>query len=84
MLKFKPTSSPSFEIVVVLRNDRGNSVGKKSFKTNDSSKLSYFWENNSGVPRKKRKRKARKGDAIPKGKEAEEILKEMYKDTENG
>jgi len=83
MLKFRPTNNPRFEVVVVLRNDKGLSVGRKSFKTNDSIKLNDFWEKNSGTPRKRKKRKARKGDSIPKGKEAEEILKNMYKDMEN-
>lgn len=47
----------SFCISVVLRDNKGNPVGRKEFESNDGNKILDFYHKNSGVARHKKKKK---------------------------
>ena len=71
--------SKSFEINLVVRDAEGNPTGqRKSLATNDSNKLYDFWMKYQGKPRKKNKNKTKK-ESLPNARQADQILKELYK-----
>lgn len=70
----KPTRT--FEIVVQLRDRKGNPTGRtKSFSHDNPAKIAEFWNRMRGRP--KRKRKINKNAPLPKGKEADKIAQDM-------
>jgi hypothetical protein len=69
----------TFEIVAAVRDNMGNPVpGKfKSFGTDSAYKLSQFYLR-ANPPRKNKVKKSE----LPDGKQAETILSELYKSTD--
>jgi hypothetical protein len=51
--------SKQFELVIQVRDNKGNCTGKtKSFFTDDSKQLEELWIKNNGVVKKRRRKKA--------------------------
>ena len=67
--------APSFEIVLQVRDSKGNLTGKtKTFASDSAEKLAEFYSRNSTKP----KRKRRTDGPLPTAKEADKILKDVF------
>lgn len=69
--------SKTFEIVVCLRNAKGELTGrKKSFSSDSANKIWEFWAKHCAGTKHHKKKKGN----LPDKKTAENILKTMYND----
>lgn len=77
----KKSEKKEFELVLQPRDKNGNPVGpRKSIATDSPFELAKFWYNNSPPAKKKskvKKKKQRYKEVLPKGKEAEELLRQI-------
>ncbi len=82
-LDLKHYESKTFEIVLMIKDSKGNPTNRtKRYRTDSAFKLFQFWMRYQGKP-KHRYRKANKQDQLPTNQEAEKILKNMYKEENN-
>ena len=64
-----------FELVIELKDKDGNPTGiKKSYQTNDASKLSDFWIRNNGIDKKKKRKKS---DTVSSKDDINSAIKEI-------
>ncbi len=71
---FQKEDTKLFEIDLVIKDSQGNPTNKRrSFSSDDASRIWEFWMRYQGKP-KKRRRKTKAATA----KEAEKLLKEIF------
>jgi len=72
---------PTFELTLLVRDSQGNPTSKKkTFKGDSAEDLWKFYMNNKGKPRHKKRRNKTPKNKLPKAKEADKIMKDMYKE----
>jgi len=77
-LLLEQEDSKTFEITIALRDSQGNPTGRtKTFKTDSAYKLWKFYMNHQGKP--KRRKKSGNPKNLPNQRQAEKIMKDMYK-----
>lgn len=75
----QPKKSPTFELDLIVKDAKGNPTNmRKSIQTDSPRKLCQFWHRYQGKP----KRRKKKSKNLPNAKQAEQILRELYKDDE--
>ena len=88
-LNFEKEENTDFELVLQPRDAGGEPLGKKkSIKTNSAFKMWRFWMNNQGKPPKRKgsknsTKKQRYKEVLPRGTQAENLVKEAATYAEN-